>query len=231
MIFCRRRSTRVSLAILLNATWQVELPSAVIDRRYRLFADYRDRNLSPMWGAAMLEQENTLPGSKLHFAVDNRDCLACARQSHADVRRHVITAFRTVSKVISIFRHQTIEKFLQVMSRRRIGVFHENDAATRVLNKHRDCPTAQAALVDLRLDIVGDFVGPFASSANVELILVSTHRILENNTGGDNSRALTPKAFASCRALPNRLDLFMRWVLITCMLLEITSGLIAEVSG
>jgi hypothetical protein len=177
-----------------------------------------------MRGAPMLEQENALPGSKLHFAVDNRDCLAGTRQGHADVRRHVIAAFRTVSKVISIFRHQTIEKFLQVMSRRGIGVFHENDAATRVLNKHRDCPTAQAALIDFRLNLVGDFVGPLASSAKVELILVNAHRILENNTGGDNSRALTPKAFASCRALPNRLDLFMRWVLISCMLLEITSG-------
>ena len=136
----------------------------------------------------MFEQENALPGSKLHFAVDNRDCLAGTRQSHADVRRHVIAAFRTVSKVISIFRHQTIEKFLQVMSRRGIGILHENDAATRVLNKHRDCPTAQAALIDFRLNLVGDFVGPFASSANVELILVNTHRILENNTGPHNSR-------------------------------------------
>jgi len=172
----------------------------------------------------VLEQENALPGSKLHFTVDNRDCLACARQDHTNVRRHVIAAFRTVSKVISIFRHQTIEKFLQVMSRRGIGVFHENDATTRVLNKHRDCPIAQVALIDFRLDIIRDFVGPFAIRANLELILVNTHRILENNTGGDNSRALTPKAFASCRAVPNRLDLFMRWVLITCMLLEIMLG-------
>ena len=177
-----------------------------------------------MRGAPMLEQENALPGSKLHFAVDNRDCLAGTRQGHADVRRHVIAAFRTVSKVISIFRHQTIEKFLQVMSRRGIGVFHENDAATCVPNKHGDYSIAQTALVDFRLNLVGYFVGPFPSSANLELILVNTHRILENNTGGDNSRALTPKAFPSCRALPNRLDLFMRWVLITCMLLEITSG-------
>jgi hypothetical protein len=176
----------------------------------------------------MLEQEYALPGSKLHFAIDNRDCLACPRQGHADVRRHVIAAFRTVSKVISIFRHQTIEKFLQVVSRRRIGIFHENDAATCVPNKYRDCSIAQAALIDFRLNLVGDFVGPFASSANLELILVNTHRILENNTGGDNSRALTPKAFPSCRALPNRLDLFKRWVLITCMLLEITPDLIAE---
>ena len=141
----------------------------------------------------VLEQENALPGSKLHFAVDNRDCLACARQRHADVRRHVIAAFRTVSKVLSIFRHQPIGKFLQVVSRRGIGIFHENDAATRVPNKHRDCPIPQAAHIDFRLDLAGDFVGALASSANVELILVNTHRIFENNIGADNSRALTPK--------------------------------------
>ena len=143
-----------------------------------------------MRGTPVLEKENALPGSKLHFAVDNRDCLACARQGHADVRRHVIAAFRTVSKVLSIFRHQTIEKFLQVVSRRGIGIFHENDAATRVPNKHRDCPTAQAALIDFRLNLVGDFVGPFATGANFKLTLVYTHRILENNTGTNNCLTL-----------------------------------------
>jgi hypothetical protein len=184
-----------------------------------------------MRSTPVLEQENPLPGPKLHFAVDDRDCLTRACQGHANVRRHVIAAFRTVSEIIGIFRHQTIEKFLQVMSCRGISVFHENDAATGVLNKHRDYPTAQVALIDFRLNLVGDFVGPLASSANVELILVNTHRILENNTGGDNSRALAQKACASCRALPNRLDLFMRWILITCILLESTSGLIADLSG
>jgi hypothetical protein len=143
------------------------------------FADYRDRNLPPVRGATVLEQEDTLPGSKPHFAVDNRDGLARSRQHHSDVRRHVIAAFRAVSKVISIFRHQTIEKFLQVMSRRRIGIFHENEAATRVPNKHRDCSIAQAALVDFRLETVGDLIGPFASSTNLELILINTHRFSE----------------------------------------------------
>src|SRR4029453_2196484 len=90
----RRRSTSASLAILPNATWQVELPSAVIGRRYRLLADYRDRNLSPMRGAPVFEQEYALPCSKLHFAVDNRDCLACPRSGHADVRGRVMAAFR-----------------------------------------------------------------------------------------------------------------------------------------
>jgi hypothetical protein len=184
-----------------------------------------------MRGAPVLEQKNALPSSKLHLAVDDRDCLTGTRQGHADVRRHVIAAFRAVSKIISIFRHQTIEKFLQVMSRRGIGVFHENNAATRVPNKPRDCSIAQAAVIDLRLDRVGNFVRPLATSANVELILVNTHQILENNTRGDNSRALTQRPFPSCRALLNRLDLFMRWVLITCILVESTSGLITDLSG
>jgi hypothetical protein len=143
-----------------------------------LLADNRDEDLSSMRRAAMFKQKNALPCSELHFPIDNRHCLARAGQRHPDMRWHIIAPFRTVGKVISIFRHQTIEKFLQVMSRCGIGIFHENDAATCVPNKYRDCPVADAALVDPTLDIIGDFVGAFASSANLELILVNSHSIL-----------------------------------------------------
>jgi len=142
------------------------------------FTNYYDRDFSPMRGAPMLEQEYALPGSKLHFAVANRDCLTCAGQCHSDMRWHVIAALGTMREIIGIFRHQTIEEFLQVTSRCGIGIFHDNDTATRVPNKYRNCPVADAALVDLGLDIAGDFVGAFASSANLELILVNTHRML-----------------------------------------------------
>ncbi len=68
----------------------------------------------------MLKQKNALPGAKLHFPINNRHHLARSRQDHANVRRHVIAAFRTVSEVISLFWHQSIEKFFHVMSRARI---------------------------------------------------------------------------------------------------------------
>ena len=35
----------------------------------------------------MFEQENALPGSELHFSIDNRHGLAGARQDHADTAR------------------------------------------------------------------------------------------------------------------------------------------------
>jgi hypothetical protein len=139
------------------------------------FADYRDRNLPPVRGATVLEQEDTLPGSKPHFAVDNRDGLARSRQHHSDVRRHVIAAFRPVSKVISIFRHQAIEEFLQVTSRRRIGVLHNNDAATGMLHKDSHCPVSYSAPVDLRLQIISDFVESPTFSAKFELVMMDMH--------------------------------------------------------
>jgi hypothetical protein len=33
----------------------------------------------------MFEEENALPGAKLHIAIHNRHCLAGARQNHSDV--------------------------------------------------------------------------------------------------------------------------------------------------
>ena len=123
----------------------------------------------------MLEQENALPGSEPHFSVDNRHCLACARQDHADVRWHVVAAFGTVGEIIRIFRHQAIEEFLEVMSRGWIGVLHDDHAATGVLNKHGHCSIAQAAVVDLRLDVVGDFVHRLATGADFESVMVYAH--------------------------------------------------------
>jgi hypothetical protein len=171
----RRRSIRVPFAILLSATPKVALPSAVIDRRYRLFADNRNGNFSSMLGATMLEQEYTLPGSKLHFAVDNRDRLACAGQGHPDVRRHVIAPFRAVSEIVSVFWHQTIEKFLQVTSRRGIGIFHNDDAATGVLHKDSQCAILHSAAIDLRLHLIGDFVQSFTFGAKFELVVMDMH--------------------------------------------------------
>ena len=49
------------------------------------FADRGEEDSSPVRCATMLEHENALPHSELHFAVHNRDDLAGVRQDHADV--------------------------------------------------------------------------------------------------------------------------------------------------
>ena len=97
----------------------------------------------------MFEQENALPCSELHFAINNRHSFTGARQDHADVRWHVIAAFGTVREVISIFRDQPVEEFFQVTPRSRIGIFHDDHAAAGMLDKHRRRPVPDAALVDL----------------------------------------------------------------------------------
>ena len=44
-----------------------------------LFAHHRHNNLPPMRGAPMFEKKNSLPGSKLHSSIHNRNGLAAMR--------------------------------------------------------------------------------------------------------------------------------------------------------
>ena len=97
----------------------------------------------------MFEQKNALPGSELHFSIDNGHRLAGARQDHANMRWHVVAAFGAVREIIGIFRHEPVEEFFQITSRSRIGIFHDDHAATGVLNKNGRRPVLYTALVDL----------------------------------------------------------------------------------
>jgi hypothetical protein len=140
----------------------------------------------------MLEEKNSLPGPEVHLSIDNRHRLAGAREGHANVRRHVIATFRLVREVICILWHQAIEKFFKITARGRIGVFHDDEAATGVLNKRRHGSRTHASFVDDRPDIVRDFVGPLAIGANFEFLLSNVHKICaaKNNIDPRNSRAL-----------------------------------------
>ncbi len=73
-----------------------------------------------------------------------------------------------MAEVIGIFRHEALEKLFQVAARARIGIFHDDDAATGVLNKNGDGPIPDAAFIDLRLHGIGDFVETFAIGADFE---------------------------------------------------------------
>ena len=143
----------------------------------QLLADNRNENLAPVRSTAMLEEKNSLPSPEVHFSIDNRHRLAGARQSHANVRRHIVAAFRPVREVICVFRHQAIEKFFKITSRGRIGVFHDDEAATGVLNKRCHGSRTHASFVDDRLDFVRYFVGPLAVGANFESLLLNAHKI------------------------------------------------------
>ena len=99
--------------------------------------------------ATVFEQKNALPGSELHFTIDDRHSFTGARQDHADMRWHIITAFGIVREIIGVFRDQSVEEFFQVTPRGRVGIFHDDHAATGMLDKNGGRPVPDAALVDL----------------------------------------------------------------------------------
>ena len=143
----------------------------------QLFANNCDGSHSPVRGSPMFEQENALPRSKLHFSFDNRHGLAGAGQDHADVRWHVIAALGTMREIICVFRHEPFEELFQVAARSWIGVLHDDDAATGVLDKNSHCPISGAAPIDLRLNFIRDFVQSLSMGADFELVVVNAHRL------------------------------------------------------
>lgn len=125
--------------------------------------------------APMFKEKDPLPRSKLHFAIHNRHDLAGARQHHPDMRRHIIAPFGTVRAVIGIFGYEPIEKRFQIAARGRIGILHYDDTATGVLNEHSHCPSPYSASVDLRLQIIGDFIESFTLGPKFELVVMDMH--------------------------------------------------------
>ena len=140
-----------------------------------LFANNSDEEFSPVGRATMFEEENALPGSELHLTINNRHGVAGARQDHADMRRHVVAAFGAMCKVICILRHQTVEEFFQITSRSRIGVFHDDHAATGMLDKHGRRPVPDAASIDRGLHFARDFVQSLSICGNLDLTVMNVH--------------------------------------------------------
>lgn len=140
-----------------------------------LFTNDGDKDFSPVGCATMFEQENALPGSELHLTIDNRHGLTGARQDRADMRWHIIAAFGTVYEVIGIFRHEAVEEFFQITSRSRIGIFHDDHAATGMLDKHHRRPVQDAASIDLGLHLARDFVQSLSVRADLKLVVMNAH--------------------------------------------------------
>jgi hypothetical protein len=124
----------------------------------------------------MFKEKNALPRSELHLSIDNRNRLTGARQCHSDMRWHVIAALGTVCEVVGIFGHKPIEERFQVAARARVGIFHNQNAATRVLNKNGRCPISHFGFADLRLHIICDFVQSFSIRSNFELFVMHVHK-------------------------------------------------------
>jgi hypothetical protein len=128
-----------------------------------------------MWLAAVFEEKNALPGAKLHLTVNNRDGFARVCEDHANVRGAIVAAFGRVDKIVGVFRYEVLKKFLQVFPRRAIGVFHDNETATGVLDENSRYAIAHAGFVDLTLNFVGDLVRAFAVRGDFKPVMANAH--------------------------------------------------------
>src|ERR1051325_6321705 len=78
-------------------------------------------------------------------------------------------------EVVGIFGHKAVEKLFQIMLRGRVGVFHDHDAATGVLNKDGDRSVSYPVVIDLQLHVLGDFIKALAPALHFELVVVNVH--------------------------------------------------------
>jgi hypothetical protein len=91
------------------------------------------------------------------------------------MRRHIVAPFGAVLEVIGIFWHEPIKKLFQVAPRGWVRIFHDDNAATGVLNENSHCPHSYSRPVDLRLHLAGDFVKSLAAGSDFESIVLDAH--------------------------------------------------------
>lgn len=123
----------------------------------------------------MFEQEDALPCAEREMSVHHGNHLRRPRQRHAQVAWRVIRAFAGVDEVRRVFRHQMIEKAVQIRARGWIGVLKDHQARARVLHEHRGRAGADAALAYDLLAALRDLVSAFAPCWDGKLIGVSGH--------------------------------------------------------
>jgi len=83
-------------------------------------------------------EEDALPRPELHPTAAYRDHLAGAGQSHLDVTGHIIRPFQRVPEIRIVFRDEPIQPSLEITPSGGIGVFHDDQTATRMLTEHRN---------------------------------------------------------------------------------------------
>lgn len=139
------------------------------------FSHRDDNDLPAMRIASVLEQENALPGPELHSGFRDRNYFTRWRQDRADVRRHVVWSLVVVLEIGRVFRHEPVEEFLEIAARGWIRIFHNDEAATGVLNENSQRAERNAAAGQGCVDLVRDFIGPLASSPDHNRFGVHAH--------------------------------------------------------
>ena len=80
------------------------------------------RYFPTMWGAAMLEQINPLPGPQSELTAHDRNRKLDAGHRRADVGRHVVGAFIRVPIPPRLLGREAVEKYLEIGANIRCGI-------------------------------------------------------------------------------------------------------------
>ena len=130
-----------------------------------------------MWDEAVLEEENSLPCAEGHAATGHRNSLARARHRHAQMARCVVRSFRRMDVPSFSIRRDAVEKLMQVLARRRIGVLVNDQARAGVADEDRDNPFLETGGADNARNLVGDLVAAAPARADLENFGLGDHDI------------------------------------------------------
>ncbi len=115
----------------------------------------------------MLEEEYPLPGSQEHPAAGDRDGLRRSCQGHAKVTGHVIGPLTGMLKPRRVFGDEAVEKFVQIPTGGRVGVFHDHKAAAGVADEHRQNTLRDAADLQKMAHLSGNLDSSLAAGFNL----------------------------------------------------------------
>lgn len=85
----------------------------------------------------MLKKKKPLPGAKGHLTIYHWNYFAGASESHPNVGRHIIGTFISMDKIGCILGNKAVKKSMQIGSRARVSIFHNDEACAGVLHENR----------------------------------------------------------------------------------------------
>ncbi len=139
------------------------------------FSDVGKGKLSRVGSRPVFPEEKALPGSELKPPACKGNVFARTGQGHLDMGRHVVRPFQGVDEVRIVLGNQFLDEALQVNPGSRIGVFHQDETATRVLHENRCQSLAKPGFDKASGNGVGDLVGSLTLGPDPPVSLENTH--------------------------------------------------------
>jgi hypothetical protein len=137
---------------------------------HRLFADKMQHDVAGVTLRAVFPQINPLPRSQRELSGADGKVQIHRRQCRADVRGHVVVAFRRVDKQRVAVRHEPLEKRLQIAAHIRVGIFLDEQRSRRVLQMNREQTVVEFILREPFFHLARELVKPASARGNRQLL-------------------------------------------------------------